>query len=176
MMVIPAPLRFGLKFVTGFALLTLGFEGSRGTTFEQVVVEQLMLKPTTTLLQTLTPRDGVELRERTIASAAGHNLRVVRGCEGVELFIMLIAAIFAFPTTIRLRLRGLLFGGLLAYELSVFRLAALHYTLEYYPGMWEGAHGLLLPLAPIVVLSLYFLRWTSATSVEQTRDFSMYAR
>ena len=39
----------------------------------------------------------------------------------------------------------------------------LHYVLHYEPATWEALHGLVLPLGPVLLLSLYFLHW-SATS------------
>ena len=47
------------------------------------------------------------------------------------------------------------------------RLMALYYALRCSPGPWEALHGLILPLAPVVLMALFFLRWTSATPVAQ---------
>jgi hypothetical protein len=55
----------------------------------------------------------------------------------------------------------LLAGTALAYVLSVLRLMALYYTLRYSPSAWEALHGLVLPLAPIAVMALFFLRWSA---------------
>jgi len=155
------PLRFGFLFVIGFSLLMGGFEAARGTAFEHFVVETLILKPTTSLINFLTPQEHVELIGRTIASSSG-SLRVTRGCEGIEMFLLLIAAVLAFPTTLKRRAQGLLFGSVLAYILSVSRLMILHYVLRYSPGLWGALHGLILPLGPVVLMALFFLRWSSA--------------
>jgi exosortase/archaeosortase family protein len=77
------------------------------------------------------------------------------------MFLLLIAAIVAFPAKLPRRLWGLLVGSLLAYVLTIARLLTLHYVLRYAPQAWEALHGLVLPLAPIVLLSLYFLHWTA---------------
>jgi exosortase family protein XrtM len=155
------PLRFGILFVIGFALLMGGFEAVRGTAFERFVVETLILKPTTGLINFVTPQEHVELIGRTLASPGGSQLRVTRGCEGIEMFFLLIAAVLAFPTTLKRRIQGLLWGSLLAYILSVTRLMVLHYVLRYSPGLWEALHGLILPLGPVVLMSLFFLRWSA---------------
>jgi hypothetical protein len=43
---------------------------------------------------------------------------------------------------------------------------ALHYILRYSPTAWEALHGLILPLGPIILIALYFMRWSAgATSV-----------
>ena len=155
-----ASLRFALKFALTFTLLMGAFEASRGTAFERFVVERLILAPTTALIDGVTPTEHVELVGRTLVSPDGANLRVTRGCEGIEMFLLLIAAIGAFPATAERRLRGLLVGTILAYVLSVARLMALHYVLRYAPATWEALHGLVLPLAPVLALSIYFLHWS----------------
>jgi exosortase family protein XrtM len=154
-------LKFALRFALGFAVLMGLFEASRGTSFESFIVEKLILGPTTTLINTLAPEEHVSLVGRTIVSPDGANLRVTRGCEGVELFLLLVAAILAFPTSAKRMAQGLLLGSILAYILSVTRLMALHHVLRHEPNLWESLHGIVLPLGPVLVLSLYFLHWSS---------------
>ena len=157
-----APLRFAIKFVVGFTILMGAFEASRGSPFERFLVQDLILVPTTHLINAISPNEHAELVGRTITSA-GSSLRVTRGCEGIEMFILLVTAILAFPASFKQRLKGLFYGAVLAYVLSVARLIALHYILRYSPGAWESLHGLLLPLGPIVLLALFFMRWSAAT-------------
>jgi exosortase family protein XrtM len=157
------PLRFAIKFVIGFAVLMGAFEASRGSAFERFLVVDLILVPTTHLINMATPGEHVELLDRTISSSGSH-LRITRGCEGIEMFILLTAAILAFPSSLKLRLQGLFFGALLAYLLSIARLMALHYTLRYDPGAWESLHGLILPLGPIVLMALFFMQWSATAA------------
>lgn len=157
-------LKFALGFAVGFAILLGAFEASRGTAFERFVIERLILAPTTALINVVTPAEHVELVSRTLVSPDGANLRVTRGCEGIEMFLLLIAAIGAFPATAERKLRGLLVGTSLAYVLSVARLMVLHYVLRYHPATWEALHGLVLPLGPVLLLSLYFLHWSGAST------------
>jgi exosortase family protein XrtM len=154
-------LAFGLRFLVYFALLMLAFEASRGTFVERFLVVDCILRPTTALIQAAAPEEQVTLVGRTISSPAS-SLHVTRGCEGVEIFLLLVAAVVAFPAPWKARLRGLGVGCVLAYLLSVTRLLALHFTLRYTPGAWEALHGLVLPLGPIIVVTLYFMRWSAA--------------
>jgi exosortase family protein XrtM len=166
-----SPLRFGIVFILCFAILMGAFEASRGSSFERFFIEGLILTPTTAIINTVTPGEHVTLAGRTLVAPDGANLRVTRGCEGVEMFLLLIAAIVAFPASPRRRLQGLLEGSLLAYALTIARLMTLHYVLRYAPQAWEALHGLILPLAPVALLSLYFLHWTAApttTGAERT--------
>ena len=157
----PRNLKFGLSFLACFALLTLAFEASRGTAFERFVVEKLILSPTAWVINSITPQEQVVLVDRSLVSAGRSRLHVTRGCEGVEMFLLLISAVIAFPASLKRRLQGLALGAALAYVLSIARLASLHYVLHYRPDTWESMHGLVLPLAPLVVMTLFYLRWSA---------------
>jgi exosortase family protein XrtM len=163
------PLRFALAFVALSVLLIGGFEALRGTAVERFLVETLILKPTTALINVMTPSEPAQLIGRKLVSARGNTLNVTRGCEGIEMFLLLLAALLAFPASARQRLQGLVWGSLIAYALSLTRLLLLHYTLSYRPALWEALHGLVLPLGPIAVLALYFMHWTAASSAAHAR-------
>jgi len=155
----PGPIRFGLRFLALFIVLMGGFEGARGTAFERVVIEDGVLMPAVHVINTLSRSTDVRLNGRTIVSPSSR-LRILRGCEGVEMFLLLFAAILAFPTSWQHRLRGLIVGSIIAYGLTIGRLLALHATLRYSPPLWDAMHGLILPLGPIVLVAIYFLHWT----------------
>jgi len=150
---------FALKFIVYFAILFAAFEASRGSAFEHFVVVDLIISPTTKLIELCTPKDKAWLQDRIISSPAA-NLRVTRGCEGIEMFLLLVAGIVAFPASARQRAQGLLLGSLLAYVLSVARLMSLHYILSYSPAAWQALHGLVLPLGPIILMALFFMDWS----------------
>jgi exosortase/archaeosortase family protein len=163
------PLRFAVRFVLGCAVLLAAFEGARGTAFERFLVEGLILEPAAFLINLLSATEHVHLIGRTLAWDGGAALRVTRGCEGIEMFLLLIAAVLAFPALWRQRARGLLAGSMLAYFLSLLRLILLSFTLRYSPALWEALHGLVLPLGPIVLLSIYFARWSANASVDEAK-------
>ena len=160
---IDRPRAFALKFILYFALLFGAFEASRGSAFERFVVENMILAPTTALINAVSPGEHAALVGRVISSP-GSNLNVTRGCEGIEIFLLLAAGIGAFPASWKRRAQGLLAGSIVAYALSISRLMALHYVLHYSPGAWEALHGLVLPLGPIIVMSLFFMRWSATAA------------
>ncbi len=145
-----------------FAILTGAFEASRGSAFERFVVEDVLLMPTNRLINFFSPEDHVELKGRSFVSGAT-KMNVIRGCEGVEMFLLLSAAIIVYPATMARKLAGLSIGFVLAYLLSVARLMALVYTLRHAPNAWESLHGLILPLAPVLAIAWYFMLWSSAS-------------
>ena len=158
-----APIAFALRFIVYFAALLLAFEASRGTAFERFVVEDMILAPTKNLINAIRPAEHVTLVGRKLASPRS-TLNVTRGCEGIEMFLLLVAGIAAFPAGAKQRLIGLVAGSALAYALSVARLVGLHFVLSYSPGGWEALHGLVMPMAPIIVMAIFFLRWSGQSA------------
>ncbi|MGO9634958.1 MAG: hypothetical protein ACLPX1_13830 [Steroidobacteraceae bacterium] len=152
-------LAFAIRFFVFFALLMGAFEASRGSAVERFLVEDCILKPVVALIHAVAPNESVELAGRTIRSPTSR-LNVTRGCEGIEIFLLLVAGVLAFPASWKARAKGLGIGFVLAYLLSLSRLVALHFTLRYDPGAWEALHGLVLPLGPIVLITFYFMFWS----------------
>lgn len=167
-------LLFAIRFALYFAGLMAVFEACRGTVIERVLVEDCILQPATALVRWLSPDAHIELIGRTITSTAAH-LRIIRGCEGIEIFLLLVAGVLAFPAGWRARIHGLVIGFALAYLLTLSRLVALYFTLSYRPGAWEAVHGLVLPLGPIIVITLYFMYWSGRIQLPATPPASSHA-
>jgi exosortase family protein XrtM len=161
-------LLFAGRFLVIFALLMGAFEASRGTAVERLLVDDGILVPTTALIGVLAPREHIDLVGHSIRSPTSR-LNVTRGCEGIEVVLLLFAGVLAFPATWQARAEGLVIGFAVAYILAVARLIALHFTLRYAPGAWEALHGLVLPLGPIVVVTLYFLHWSGRSLAPSDR-------
>ncbi|HEY4209989.1 MAG TPA: hypothetical protein VGM84_00800 [Steroidobacteraceae bacterium] len=169
-----SPLRFALLFALGFGVLMASFEAARGTVIERWLVTDAVLVPTIALINRITPGENASLIGTAIATSTSR-LNVIRGCEGIELLLMLVAAILAYPASGSNRVRGLLIGAVLVDVLSVARLAALHYVIHYSPGFWEISHGLLLPLLPVGLIAVYFMIWTARSTARPPRREAGYA-
>jgi exosortase family protein XrtM len=158
-----SPLRFAFLFAGIFALQFVSFEASRGTSFEKFVIDDLVLTPTAALINHFAPAEDLRVDGRRLVTR-NSALRITRGCEGVEMLLLLIAGILDFPASARHRIRGLGGGLILIYILTLTRLALLHFTLRYSPRAWDLLHGLILPLGPVLLVALYFLHWSAADS------------
>ena len=99
-------LAFAIRFALGFVILMAGFEASRGTAFERFVVEEGVLQPTASVVNALSPGVALNRARRTIASGTAR-LHVTRGCEGIEMLLLLAAAIIAYPASLRSQRRPL---------------------------------------------------------------------
>jgi exosortase family protein XrtM len=153
--------RFAFIFAGLFALQFAAFEASRGSYVEKIVIDDLALTPTATLINWLAPAEDVRVDGHSLTTS-NSVLHITRGCEGVEMLMLLTAGILAFPASTRLRARGFCMGLVIVYALTIARLVLLHFTLRYSPHAWDMLHGLVLPLGPVLLIALYFLHWSAA--------------
>jgi exosortase family protein XrtM len=162
-------LRFVFLFAGLFALEFAAFEASRGSYIEKIVIDDLALTPTAALINWFAPAEAVRVEGRTLTTS-NSALRITRGCEGVEMLLLLTAGILAFPASMRHRARGFCIGLVIVYAVTITRLVLLHFALRYSPRAWDMLHGLVLPLGPVLLIALYFLHWSAAgAQVQRTR-------
>jgi len=94
------------------------------------------------------------------SSSGGFAMEVRDGCNGVNVVILLWAAILAYPSNIKWKLIGL-GGGLAAIQLvNLFRLISLFYLGQYSPSMFEFAHLYLWETLIIIDAMVVFGLWS----------------
>ena len=158
-----------LLFLSVFLLLQAGYSACRGTWVEYLVVGDLTVKTTATLIRTLTPEVDVHALGNQLA-APGGGIRVMKGCEGTEVMFMLVAAFAAVALPWRRRLLGLGLGILLAFGLNQLRLLALFYAFRSDPPLFSLLHGTVAPIVMVVVLALYALFWIGHAADAEAPD------
>ncbi len=143
-------------FLMVFFSLQYGWEMSRGSHFEQVVIDQATVVPAAWVINTLSPNQGVMAQGHRIASPEGR-LNILNGCEGLETLFLLIAAIMAYPFTWRVKLQGLGLGLPLVFVLNQVRIVALWYAFLHDRALFGMLHGIVMPLLLVVACLLFFL-------------------
>jgi exosortase H (IPTLxxWG-CTERM-specific) len=100
---------------------------------------------------------GTVMRSPTFA------LDVQNGCNGVEATILLVAAIAAFPATLRSRLAGVAAASVAVVLLNLVRLSSLFWLGEHYRSLFDLFHVAvwqsLVVLAAIAIFFLWSLRF-----------------
>ncbi len=76
------------------------------------------------------------------------------GCTGVEPVIILLSAIFAFPSSIRSKIYGALLGLLVLQSVNLVRIVSLVYLGVNHPKYFQQAHTLVWQVV-IIALSLF---------------------
>ena len=111
---------------------------------------------------------GTCLRHAAVLSnpALGFSMEVRDGCNGVNVVILLWAAIAAYPSRLKWKLIGW-GGGLAAIQiLNLFRLISLFYLGQYNNALFEFAHLYLWETLIIIDAMVVFALWTRQASQE----------
>jgi exosortase H (IPTLxxWG-CTERM-specific) len=105
---------------------------------------------------------GICFHQNAVLSnpAKGFSMEIRDGCNGVNVVILLWAAILAYPSNWKWKLTGLA-GGLAAIQiLNLFRLLSLYYLGQYSRPLFEFAHLYLWETLIIIDAIVVFGIWT----------------
>lgn len=95
-------------------------------------------------------------------ASTGFGVSIEAGCNGLEAYIVLVAAIMAFPSSWRQKLAGLGTGFLAVQFLNVLRVISLFYLGQWSMPVFEFAHEFLwqaLIMLDVLVFWLLWVRW-----------------
>lgn len=145
-------------------MLQMGWNRAGGGPLERWVIDCATVRTSVAIINTLTPHVAAVAHGPSIlAASAGVNVR--NGCEGTEIFFLLLAALLAYPFTWSVRLLGALAGALYVFLINQVRLVALFYAIRNDPGLFGQLHGVIAPLALVGCTVAFFVmlrRWDQA--------------
>lgn len=167
-------LRFAVTFLLVFCVLQYVYQSSRGSLVEHLVIETATVYPSTALINLIEPEKHATASGRRILSPQG-SLSILNGCEGTETLFLLAAAIFAFWTSWKSKLKGMLLGTCLIYCLNQARIVTLFFAAQQNRKWFEIIHGYIAPSLIIVLGSVYFLWWAQTASGAATSDEPAHA-
>ncbi len=145
----------GLLFILVYGVLSLGWQSVHSTPVEQFIVHNATVQPATWIANWLTP--ALQARAvGTMIQAPGGGLNILNGCEGLDALFLLIAAFCVAPLTWRARTRGVSLGILLVFVVNQARVLGLLYAYRADPQLFQPLHGLVAPLAVVLITSGYF--------------------
>jgi exosortase H (IPTLxxWG-CTERM-specific) len=92
-------------------------------------------------------------------SHSGFAVSIESGCNGIEATIVLIAAIVAYPSSWRMKLKGLGFGFVAVQAANLIRIISLFYLGQWSKIAFEWAHLYIWQSLIILDVLLVFLIW-----------------
>lgn len=96
----------------------------------------------------------------TVMRSSRFALDVRNGCNGVEAVILLAAAIFAFPATLRSRLIGVSVASVAIQLLNLVRLSSLFWLGEHYRRIFDFFHVAVWQALVILAAISIFILWS----------------
>lgn len=145
-------------FFVLFALLLAGYEAARGTWLERFVVEEATVATAAGVIRAIDPSLPVRAEGARLV-APGGGLVVLAGCEGVDVLLLLAAAMAVAPIPWRARFVGVLVGALLTFALNQARVVGLFYAFRLDRDLYASLHGVVTPLAMALAAGAFFVAW-----------------
>jgi len=87
------------------------------------------------------------------------SLTVAKNCDAMDVSLLLVAAIVAFPAPWRRRLVGIGVGVASLTVINVLRIVSLYYVDVHWPRAFEVIHAEVWPLAMVALAAATFLSW-----------------
>ena len=115
-------------------------------------------RPSAALINLLTPGWQVSSVDGRLAGRRA-SIEIRKGCEGVEVMILLAAVLLAYPMAWRRKLAGLLFGCLLIYAVNLIRIVSLYYLSVLRPGWFSLFHVAVWQAVIVLAGWLFFMFW-----------------
>lgn len=159
--------RFVGVFLLTFWLFRAGWGAIAEAPVGQWIIHDATVRVTATWINLMTPEIQAQALGSRIA-AAGGGINVLNGCEGTEVWFLLLAALAAHAFSWRVRVVGVLLGTAWVYGLNQLRLLALFYSHRQNLSLFEQLHGLVAPLALILAtigFVFMLMQWDRARAV-----------
>lgn len=87
------------------------------------------------------------------------SLQIVRNCDAIEVNILFVSAILAFPAQWKRRAMALIAGLAVLVVANIARICILYYVGVYRPTWFATAHEEILPLVLIAFTAFSFIGW-----------------
>lgn len=157
------PVRFVVVFVTLYAALHALYFAIPDRILRDGVHYHAIVVPAAYLIRVVVRQEPVSAVEGTLSSPRAA-LSIVRGCDGAGVAFLLMAAVLAFPTSLKRKLLGMLGALGLAYLLNQVRVVGLYFVAAYRHEWFDLLHNFLIPTFIIVVCCLFFAWWVTRSA------------
>ena len=150
--------------ITRFCLLFLGLLVVFSILLSQKSIEQFFSTPVTTfiavqatwILQAL----GMDVYTRGVTiSGEGFSVEILGNCNAIFETMLFLAAISAFPASLKEKALGGVLGTIFIYSLNLVRVVILFLIGVYAPQYFDETHVYVSQTIFIVVVALFWLLW-----------------
>lgn len=151
---------FMLKFIVLFSVFEYLYFQIPDTYLRDVIFQRGLVSPCVELINYLKPNEHV-LSVHSSMTSALTSLEIVRGCDGAGTIFLLVAAIFAFTTSYKTKLIGLIAGTTLLVVINHLRIIGLYFVSAYKNEWFPIIHSYIAPTFIIVVGCIFFAAWSN---------------
>lgn len=147
-------LAFGLLFGAFYVALELAW--TQG--LSHVMIDIATVEPAAWIARLITGDTQIQALGSRVTSPTG-SINVLFGCEGTDVLMLLTSAVLVTPVGWRTRLLGALAGCVFVFILNQVRVVSLFLAIRTHRSWFAPLHGLVAPLAMVVLVTVFFLFW-----------------
>lgn len=155
-----SPAAFCLRFLLllpAFTLLTL-------TPWFKALVEEPLILANASLTHWLLRLMGANVtRGGAFVYSPEFSIEVVSGCTGLFVFLFLLAAVLAFPSSWASKGMAVFAGGALIFVLNQLRLLTLYFIGRSFPSLFDDMHVYVWQGVIIVIVAFGWYSWAVRT-------------
>ncbi|HMP90235.1 MAG TPA: archaeosortase/exosortase family protein [Kiritimatiellia bacterium] len=160
-------LRSLLIWVVLFAVTLTAYNASFHIT-SGIVVKYLQVIPSAWIIEQTLPDTRIRYSATTIHSP-GIEVHLLRGCDGMEAWLLLICALLAFPMPWKHRAIGIVYGTALIFISNIIRISSLYHVVLRRPEWFDMAHGIVWQSVMVLLASGFVLFWLEPERMAQNR-------
>ena len=127
---------------------------------QDVLIRRLQVNPSLAMLKWMLPGERLDATATSIRSAT-LEVQILRGCDGVEAWLLVVTALLVFPLPWSRRLQGILLGTALVWTLNIARIVSLFQIALRHPDWLDLAHGLIWQTIVVLAAAAFVLVWTA---------------
>lgn len=148
-----------LMFVVCYLALQGIYVQCGSTAIERFVLINLGSQPAALLIDLLQPGLQAASVGTRVLAPGGSGININNGCEGTDLYFLLIAAFTAVALPWRMRCLGLGLGLVVSFVLNQARIIALFFAQRSDHALFDLLHTTVGPVLLVIALGLYFHTW-----------------
>jgi exosortase H (IPTLxxWG-CTERM-specific) len=160
-----------LRFILAFFALVVGL-----TLFIQIpLVDRYIVLPYVQGITVLSGWiyglfDSTVETSRTFMSQGGFSVNIKRGCDGIVATIILVSACIAFPSTWKMKFKGIVQGYLLIFILNLFRILVLFALgVNGQIRLFNLVHTYVAQFIVIACVMVFWIYWAGKTRADPPR-------
>ena len=147
-----------LAFVALFAAMYAALSQAWGEGLSHGLIDWATVKPAAWMARQLSGQadivaDGSHLR------SISASINILYGCEGTDALMLLASAVLVAQASFPDRLIGLAAGTAFVFAINQVRVLVLFFSVQSHPAWFGPLHGLIAPLAVVVLVVVFFLGW-----------------
>jgi exosortase family protein XrtM len=133
---------------------------------ENFILPVLVAKPCASVMNFINPNNGIYVTGNRLRTF-GVSFEIIRGCDGIQGFFLIVCALCAYRMPIREKIPGLFLGLVLAYALNIARIVVLFYLYRGHSAYFDFAHQFVGQTITILFLGIFFIFWISRSTEKQ---------